>query len=280
MAVGVFTYSKRVRLSVESELFRLSPISALVVVLAQGLVLFLFSSEGLESWLSSQGLPTLPLVPVSSSQAVVGAVIGIGLAKGGHNIRLGVLGRISSGWVATPVISAAIAFLLLSFVQNVFSQRVYTPVHYRLSSEVAAKLGDDGVYDDALADLVDREFASAAEFSNAVQTRLGSAAGVEAIAARSRLHPTEVDAERVEALLAQDWLTAREQSALLQLRGRRFRYAWQLGDALAAVSKDWRPRPTTTRNKLHNQALRAKLRRLEGWFALPPQQTAGSAGRR
>jgi PiT family inorganic phosphate transporter len=280
IAVGVFTYSKRVMLTVGSELFRLSPISALVVVLAQGLVLFLFSSEGLESWLSSQGLPTLPLVPVSSSQAVVGAVIGIGLAKGGHNIRLGVLGRISSGWVATPVISAAIAFLLLSFVQNVFSQRVYTPVHYRLSSEVAAKLGDDGVYDDALADLVDREFASAAEFSNAVQTRLGSAAGVEAIAARSRLHPTEVDAERVEALLAQDWLTAREQSALLQLRGRRFRYAWQLGDALAAVSKDWRPRPTTTRNKLHNQALRAKLRRLEGWFALPPQQTAGSAGRR
>ena len=53
------------------------------MVLAQALVLFLFSSEGLESWLSSQGLPTIPLVPVSSSQAVIGAVIGIGLAKGG-----------------------------------------------------------------------------------------------------------------------------------------------------------------------------------------------------
>jgi PiT family inorganic phosphate transporter len=128
ISVGVFTYSKHVMLTVGSRLFQLSPISALVVVLAQGLVLFLFSSEGLQSWLSSRGLPTLPLVPVSSSQAVVGAIIGIGLAKGGHNIRIGVLGRISSGWVATPVISAAIAFLLLFFVQNVFSQPVYTPV--------------------------------------------------------------------------------------------------------------------------------------------------------
>ena len=41
IAVGVFTYSKRVMLTVGSKLFQLSPISALVVVLAQGLVLFL-----------------------------------------------------------------------------------------------------------------------------------------------------------------------------------------------------------------------------------------------
>ena len=129
IAVGVFTYSGRVMRTVGSRLFRLSPLSALVVVLAQGLVLFLFSSEGLESWLSSRGLPTIPLVPVSSSQAVVGAILGVGLAKGVHNIRFAILGRISSGWIATPVIAAALAFLLLSIVQNVFSQQVYTPVH-------------------------------------------------------------------------------------------------------------------------------------------------------
>ena len=138
IAVGVFTFSKRVMLTVGSRLFQLSPIAALVVVLAQGLVLFLFSSEALQNWLSSRSLPTIPLVPVSSSQAVVGAIIGIGLAKGGHNIRIGVLGRISSGWVATPVISAAIAFVLLFFVQNVFSQPVHTSAQYRLPSEVIA----------------------------------------------------------------------------------------------------------------------------------------------
>jgi PiT family inorganic phosphate transporter len=114
-------------------------------------------------------MPTIPLVPVSSSQAVVGAIIGIGLAKGGHNIRIGVLGRISSGWVATPVISAAIAFVLLFFVQNVFSQRVYTRAHYPLPSEVAAKLDNQGIHDRARADLVDRGLESAGELSDAEQ---------------------------------------------------------------------------------------------------------------
>jgi len=280
IGVGVFTYSKRVMLTVGSELFRLSSISALIVVIAQGLVLFLFSSEALESWLLSQGLPTIPLVPVSSSQAVVGAIIGIGLAKGVHNIQFAVLGRIASGWVATPLISGGTAFVLLFFVQNVFLQPVHTPVHYTLSSEVAAKLGEDGVYDPALADLVDREFDSAVAFSDAARSRLGSAADLQAIVARSRLQPMEIDAERVEALLAQSWLTPGERAAVVQLRGRRFRHAWQLGDALAALSKDWRPRPPTTRNKLHNEALRTKLGRLEGWFALPEQRPAGSAGRR
>jgi len=142
IAVGVFTYSKRVMLTVGSDLFRLSPITALIVVLAQGLVLFLFSSAALESWLASRGLPTIPLVPVSSSQAVVGAVIGIGLAKGGRNIRLGVLGRISWGWVATPAISGAIAFVLLFFVQNVFMQPVYAPVQDQASIEIEAERAD------------------------------------------------------------------------------------------------------------------------------------------
>jgi PiT family inorganic phosphate transporter len=87
IAVGVYTYSKRVMETVGGSLLKLSPEAALVVVLSQALVLFLFSSEGLENWLISYGLPTIPLVPVSSSQAVIGAVIGIGLLKGGKGIK-------------------------------------------------------------------------------------------------------------------------------------------------------------------------------------------------
>jgi PiT family inorganic phosphate transporter len=127
IAVGVFTYSKRVMLTVGNDLFRLSPISALIVVLAQALVLFLFSSQGLERWLSSHGMPTIPLVPVSSSQAVIGAIIGISVAKGGRNIQLRLLGRVCWGWAATPIVAGAITFVLLFFVQNVFSQKVFTP---------------------------------------------------------------------------------------------------------------------------------------------------------
>jgi PiT family inorganic phosphate transporter len=125
IAVGVFTYSKRVMMTVGNGIFSLSPICALVVVLSSSLVLFLFASQNLHQWLVSHHIPPIPLVPVSSSQAVVGAILGIGIAKGLGSVNFGILGKISAGWVATPIISALISFISLFFMQNVFMQRVY-----------------------------------------------------------------------------------------------------------------------------------------------------------
>ena len=72
IAVGVFTFSKRVMLTVGKGIFDLSPVMAAVVVWSHSIVLFLFSFVALESWLKGHGLPSLPLVPVSSSQAMSG----------------------------------------------------------------------------------------------------------------------------------------------------------------------------------------------------------------
>lgn len=125
IAVGVFTYSRKVMMTVGSEIYRLNPITAFIVVISSSIVLFLFASQGLKDALTSAGLPSFPLVPVSSSQSIVGGVIGIGLAKGGRNINFGVLGRISLGWVTTPLISAVITYISLFIVQNVFNQVVF-----------------------------------------------------------------------------------------------------------------------------------------------------------
>lgn len=124
IAAGIFTYSKRVMMTVGLGVVRLNPPAALVVVLAQALVLFLFASRGLEGWLASKGLPTIPLVPLSSSQVVIGAVLGIGIAHGGKGIQFSVLRRIAFGWVSTPAISAVIAYVCLFILQNVFDMRV------------------------------------------------------------------------------------------------------------------------------------------------------------
>jgi PiT family inorganic phosphate transporter len=125
IAVGVLTYSKRVMLTVGKGIFRLSPITAFVAVLSSSLVLFIFASQGLHDLLISLGLPAFPLVPVSSSQAIVGAVMGISLAKGGRNLNFMTLGKISIGWLATPIASAIICYILLFFMQNVFLQQVF-----------------------------------------------------------------------------------------------------------------------------------------------------------
>jgi len=58
IAAGIITYSKRVMETVGSSLYRLSPVAALVMVLASSTVLFVFASESLKLWLTSQGLPS------------------------------------------------------------------------------------------------------------------------------------------------------------------------------------------------------------------------------
>ena len=125
IGVGVFTYSKRVMMTVGNDLLPLSPVGAWVAVVAHSLVLFIFASQGLEAFLENLGLPTIPLVPVSSSQAVVGAVLGIAVIKGGRGIQWQVLSSIAIGWVITPVIACAFCFIGLYFLKNVFDQSVY-----------------------------------------------------------------------------------------------------------------------------------------------------------
>ncbi|WP_020675020.1 inorganic phosphate transporter [Geopsychrobacter electrodiphilus] len=127
ISVGVVTYSRRVMGTVGSGIFRLSPLMAFVAVWAHSVVLFLFASQQLQQFLISKGLPSLPLVPVSSSQAIVGAVVGMGLLKGGHNIQWKTVGGIVLGWVTTPLVACLVSFICLFVLQNVFQQVVYLP---------------------------------------------------------------------------------------------------------------------------------------------------------
>ena len=124
IAVGIFTYSRKVMETVGRGVLALTPEAALVVVLAQALVLFLFSSIAFSNFLMNIGLPPLPLVPVSSTQVVIGAVLGIGLIKGGREIKLKTLSGVAIGWVITPVFAGVLAYFSLFFVQNVFGLSV------------------------------------------------------------------------------------------------------------------------------------------------------------
>lgn len=88
IAAGILTYSRRVMLTVGKGIVPLDPFSAMVVVLAEAATLHLFTQLH---------------VPVSSSQAVVGAVIGVGVAKDLKTINARTVLKIAFGWVLTPV---------------------------------------------------------------------------------------------------------------------------------------------------------------------------------
>ena len=124
IAVGVFTYSKRVMYTVGNDLLKMSPVAAFIVVVSHSIVLFLFASQGISAFLQSINLPSIPLVPVSSSQAVVGGVIGIGLLKGGKEVQWSIAGRISLGWMTLPIIAALISLIVLFILENIFNLTV------------------------------------------------------------------------------------------------------------------------------------------------------------
>ena len=255
IAVGVFTYSKRVMLTVGRDLAPLSPVAAFVVVVSHSIVLFLFASQGLEHLLARGGLPTIPLVPVSSSQAVIGAIVGIGLLKGGRGISYRLLGSIAAGWAATPVIAGVMCFVALFFLQNVFNQQVYRPVAYQLSAPVLARAATQGIDTARLGDLTGRRFASAARFTDA----LDEANGLSGDQRDDIVRIAEIDHMAIDAgqlgRLDTSVLTDGQRAAVATLAGQNFEHRWMLDDALAQASVEWQSRPKTTINKLFNRAL-------------------------
>ncbi len=259
IGVGVVTYSRAVMVTVGRSLMPLSPVAAWVAVVAHSLVLFLFASEGLERLLAENGLPTIPLVPVSSSQAVVGAVLGIGLVRGGRAIRWHVLGGIGAGWVLTPLIAGLICFVGLFFLQNVFNQQVYRPVPYVVSDQVLDRVAREGVSVAALGDLSGRTFASARQFRGALDKLSGLDADARAqvmiYAERADLFLDPAGFAGIDPL----WLGKAQIEALARLAGRRYTHRWALAEALARQSEDWRLRPEIRINKTYNKELRRKL---------------------
>lgn len=108
IGLGILTLSKRVMETVGKKLVRLDPFSALVVLLAQSITVHIYTFIG---------------VPVSTSQAVIGAVLGMGIVKGISTVRGRTLVNILIAWILTPAIagffSTALYFIIhLQYVPN------------------------------------------------------------------------------------------------------------------------------------------------------------------
>ncbi|MEN8141523.1 MAG: inorganic phosphate transporter [Thermodesulfobacteriota bacterium] len=175
IGVGVFTYSKRVMLTVGQGIIELTPVAAAVVVWSHSLVLFLFSSVSLQNFLHGHGLPALPLVPVSSSQAVVGAIMGIGLMKKGFfGIQWKTVGGIASGWVTTPIIACLVSLLSLFFLQNVFQQEAYKAESYTLGPAAMERVVATGVQGSAEQALAGQQFERATDLKQLIKEHGGS----------------------------------------------------------------------------------------------------------
>jgi len=97
IALGILTFSRPVMETIGKKLVQLDPFSALIVVLAEAITVHFFTFVG---------------VPVSTSQAVIGAVLGMGIVKGVNTVSRRTLANIFIGWFMTPAVSCLFAVAL------------------------------------------------------------------------------------------------------------------------------------------------------------------------
>jgi PiT family inorganic phosphate transporter len=97
IAFGVLTFSRKVMMTVGKGLVRLDAFTAFIAIFSEALTVHFYAMIG---------------VPVSTSQAIVGAVLGIGVLKGTQTIHKATLAKILFGWIGTPAIAAGLAWLI------------------------------------------------------------------------------------------------------------------------------------------------------------------------
>ena len=224
----------------------------------------------LQSLLQRHGLPTIPLVPVSSSQAIVGAVIGLGLLKRGKGIRWRILGGIGSSWVVTPIIAALVSFIALFFLQNVFEQKTYRPVPYAITSEAMARIQARGISLQENKSMIGKKFSNAKHFYRALSSLKNlKPEEQEFILKSAEIDRMEVTVEALEAInFDSDWIAEREKNDLIKLENRKFKHKWQLDEALAEISPYWRLKEN---DKKYNENLKSKMSHIYEKFRYPNQ---------
>ncbi len=107
IAVGVLTFSKRVMMTVGGSIANITQIDGFLVIIAMAITVLLMES--------------LMGIPVSTSQAVVGAVIGAGLVSGVKNVNFGVFKRIAIAWISSPTVAGLLTFGVAFATQSYFA---------------------------------------------------------------------------------------------------------------------------------------------------------------
>jgi phosphate/sulfate permease len=102
IAVGAWTYGRKVADTVGKGITPLDIPGAFVAQVSSAFGMHLFSMFG---------------IPVSTSSAIVGAVVGVGLVKGAGGISLRTILTILVGWVLTPTLAGTVSYLLYMVIK-------------------------------------------------------------------------------------------------------------------------------------------------------------------
>jgi PiT family inorganic phosphate transporter len=266
IAIGIITYGKRVMETVGTDLYKISPLTGFVVVLAEFLVLTLFTSETIEAILLRSNLPTIPLVPLSTTQAFIGAILGVGLAKDPHSINFKVLGKIAMGWVVAPVSAGLITFVSLFFIQNVFEQKVIYPVPHEISPSVLRVLAQEQIPVEKIKGLTGKRFYNKKVLRNELLKREQfTNAQIYSIFQYAIIDSFRIDSMVVNTKLSGTFLNEDQMKTIKKAHGKSFRHKIDFDEFLLKQGID----APQSGNKLIDKQKEDDRRTLEQLFRIP-----------
>lgn len=102
--LGVLTFSKRVMTTVGNDITSLTETDGFIVIIATAITVLMMEN--------------IIGIPVSTSQTVVGAVMGAGLVCG--KINLSVMKNIALAWISSPTLAGALSYLIAVATQRYF----------------------------------------------------------------------------------------------------------------------------------------------------------------
>ena len=105
IVIGLATYGYKVIATIGKEITELTPSRGFAAELATATTVVGASAIGL---------------PVSTTHTLVGAVLGVGLARGIGALNLGVIGKIFVSWLITLPVGAALAILFFYILRGIF----------------------------------------------------------------------------------------------------------------------------------------------------------------
>jgi PiT family inorganic phosphate transporter len=104
IVIGLATYGRRVIMTVGTQITQLTPSRGFSAELAAAFTIVVASGTG---------------IPISTTHTLIGAVLGVGMAKGISAINLNVVGRIFLSWVITIPAGAILSIIFFFIIRAV-----------------------------------------------------------------------------------------------------------------------------------------------------------------
>ena len=105
LILGALLFGKGVSETVGINIVKLNPLGAFVAQLSAGIAVFVFTQFGM---------------PVSTTQAIIGGIIGVGLTKGIKTVKWKTILYIVLGWILAPAFALIVGHLIELIKNNIY----------------------------------------------------------------------------------------------------------------------------------------------------------------